>query len=246
MVRHFTDDKGGFLQPGQLTGITAAVARDDFIPVSVLLRTGKARHHDAVFFDGFHHLLHLGVVLHLERVRAERMERMQLRMFQIDNLLIFHRAGRCGGLRFRSRSRAGAAASGRVLRPLAVLTLGHFVSFSFALFGGGLICLGLAALAGLAGFFSLGAVLILGRAAAAGLFALLRVQLILGLFPRLPVILSVNGGEVDDLCACAAHFERGIVPIRQLGFLLGGSGTVPITGEQNICGLRLFLRAGEV
>ena len=157
VVSHFPDDKGHFLQPGQLTTMMAAMARHDLITVAILFRAGKTRNHYAVCLDGRYRFLHFGVVPHLKRMGAECVEWMHFGKLQIDQLSFLHRTGRSGWLRrrlFRGRSRIfGWGLFGfrgsfnlRSLFP----TSGQFVSLSRrGLAGGRLIRLGWAALAGL-------------------------------------------------------------------------------------------------
>lgn len=94
VVGHIPDNKGHFLQPGQLAATAAAMACHNLIAVSVLFRAGKSGHHNAVEFDGCHGFLHFGIVPHLERMGTECMERVELGKFQIDQLSLLHRAGR--------------------------------------------------------------------------------------------------------------------------------------------------------
>ena len=107
VVGHFTDDKGHFLQSSQLTAVGTAMARYNFIAVSIFLRAGKTGNHYTVYADRSNDFLHLRIVPYLKGVRTECVKRMNLGKFQINQLAFLNRAGRCGRLGsclFRSSS----------------------------------------------------------------------------------------------------------------------------------------------
>ena len=201
LVGHIPDNKGHFLQPGQLTAASTAVARDNLKTVAVFLRAGKTGNHNAVCFNGRDGFLHLGVIRDLERMGTECVERVELGKFQIDQLALLHRTGRgrrCLGLRRDPGTGASTTASGGLFRGGSLLdrcglfTLGHFVSRfgRLGLVGGRLVSLGWAVPAGLCRrllFVCLGCGLLrffsLRGTATAGLFLFSR-NLLLRLFLR--------------------------------------------------------------
>ena len=92
-IGHLTDDTGHFLQPGPCTAMMAAVTRDNLIALAVFFRADGGGGHNAMFLDRPHQIVHRLIVLHLVGVLPERMERMKLRHFQVDDFSLFHRAG---------------------------------------------------------------------------------------------------------------------------------------------------------
>ena len=156
VVGHFTDDKGHFLQPRQFTAVGTAMARYNFIAVSIFLRAGKTGNHYTVYADRSNDFLHLRIVPYLKGVRTECVKRMNLGKFQINQLAFLNRAGRCsrlGSRLFHSSSflqcRILCGLNGLLgIRGLSIAS-GHFVSFGrLGLVRGRLIRLGWAALAG--------------------------------------------------------------------------------------------------
>ena len=179
----------------------AAVARNNLIALAVFFRADGGGGHNAVFLDRPHQIVHRLIVLHLVGVLPERMERMKLRHFQIDDFSLFHRAGRhvrrgrqidlrrrdCrllnrSGLArlyrlsgFRRRRTAGA----RFLALVSFLTSGHFVPNSGrGLLPGRLVNLRRAACAGLRRFllFPRRHRSLLFRGTAPALFRLIRLR----------------------------------------------------------------------
>ena len=149
VVGHFTDDKGHFLQPRQFTAVGTAMARYNFIAVSIFLRAGKTGNHYTVYADRSNDFLHFRIVPYLKGVRTECVKWMNLGKFQINQLAFLNRAGRCGrrGSRlfhssfFRCRILCGLYGL-LGIRGLSV-TSGHFVSFGrLGLSGAALSALG--------------------------------------------------------------------------------------------------------
>ena len=187
VVGHFTDNKGHFLQPRQFTAVCTAMARYNFIAISVFFRAGKTGNHYTVYADRSNDFLHLRIVPYLKGVRTECVKRMNLGKFQINQLAFLNRAGRCGRLGsrlFRSssflRCRILCGLNGLLgIRGLSI-TSGHFVSFGrLGLVRGRFIRLGWAALAGPSRFlrfliFSHG-LFCFRRTATARLFRLIRI-----------------------------------------------------------------------
>ena len=136
VVGHFTDDKGHFLQSSQLTAVGTAMARYNFIAVSIFLRAGKTGNHYTVYADRSNDFLYLRIVPYLKGVRTECVKRMNLGKFQINQLAFLNRAGRCsrlGSRLFHSSSflqcRILCGLNGLLgIRGLSIAS-GHFVSF---------------------------------------------------------------------------------------------------------------------
>ena len=136
------------------------------------------------------HLSHFFIVLYLERVIPESMERMEIGKFQINQLSLVNGTGRGGGLGSR-RLRDSGLPDGSALwgiRGFAV-TSGHFVSFRrLCLSGGRFILLGRAALAWLCFLLASGPrFFFFGRAATPGRFRLIAAsggKFLLSAYPR--------------------------------------------------------------
>ena len=248
-VSHLADNTGHFLQPGPFTTMMAAVARDNLIALAVLFRADGGGGHNAVFLDRPHQIVHRLIVLHLVGVFPERVERMELRHFQIDDFSLFHRAGRhlrrgrqldfrrrdCrlldgSGLArfyrlsgFRSRRTAGA----RFLTLVGFLTSGHFVpNRGRSLLTGRLINLRRAACAGLRRFclFFRSRPGLLFRRAAPALRRLIRLRRFL-----------VRGGSRSLLAALISGLD-----VRKVDYLAGRRGNVLTHTRDN----RLLRRRG--
>ena len=67
IIVHIPHDAGHGLHARPLTGMTAAVARYDFIP-AILPWADNGRGHNAVFFYTVHHFVHLVIVTDLKGV----------------------------------------------------------------------------------------------------------------------------------------------------------------------------------
>ena len=234
-VRHVADNTGHFIQPGPFTAMMTAVARDDLITLAVLFRADGGGGHNAMLLDRPHQIIHRLIVLHLVGMLPERMERMELGQFQIDNLALLNRAGRLGwrgrqvDLRDRGRRRfngRGLAFWGRFRRghPAGALfrgflfTLGHFVSRGrLGLGAGRLVPLGWAACAGLG-----------------CLFRFWRLWLRLFLWRTAPALFRLfrfNGGSLAALIIITPH-------IRQVDDLTRRSrAALAHTGERHLFGL---------
>ena len=227
-IGHLPDDTGHFLQPGPCAAMVSAVARDNLIALAVLFRADGGGGHNAVFLDRPHQIVHRLIVLHLVGVLPERMERMKLRHFQIDDFSLFHRTGRdfrCGrqfnlwwrdcrlldgsslarlyrlsGFRRRRTARA------RFLVLVSFLTSGHFVqNRGRGLLTGRLVNLRRAACAGLRHFllFSRRHRSLLFRGTAPALFRLFCLRRFLfrggGRSLLAALISGLNVREVDHL-----------------------------------------------
>ena len=175
-IGHFPDDTGHFLQPGPCATMMAAVARDNLIALAIFFRADGGGGQNAVFLNRPHQIVHRLIVLYLVGVLPERMERIMLRHFQIDDFSLFHRAGRHvrRGRQVDLRRRSGSLLDGRGLARLyrltgfrhrrtagarflalvSFLTSGHFVpNRGRGLLTGRLVNLRRAACAGLCRFF---------------------------------------------------------------------------------------------
>ena len=213
----------------------AAVARNNLIALAVFFRADGGGGHNAVFLDCPHQIIHRLIVLHLVGVLPERMERMKLRHFQIDDFSLFHRAGRhvrrgrqidlrrrdCrlldgSGLArlyrlsgFRCRRTAGA----RFLALVRFLTSGHFVPNSGrGLLTGRLVNLRRAACAGLRRFllFPRRHRSLLFRGTAPALFRLIRLRRFL-----------FRGGSRSLLAALISGLD-----VREVDHLAGRGGCI--------------------
>ena len=86
VVGHFTDNKWHFIQSRQFAAVGTAMARNNFIAVSVFLRAGKAGNHYTVYADRSNDFLHLRIVPYLKGVQSECIKRMNLGKLQINYL----------------------------------------------------------------------------------------------------------------------------------------------------------------
>ena len=73
IIVHIPHDAGHGLHARPLAGMTAAVARHDFIP-TIFPRADNGRGHDTVFLDTVHHFVHFVIVTDLKRVIPKGMQ----------------------------------------------------------------------------------------------------------------------------------------------------------------------------
>ena len=73
IIVHIPHDAGHSFHARPLTGMTAAVARYNFIP-TILPGADNGRGHNAVFFYTVHHFVHLVIVTDLKRVIPKGMQ----------------------------------------------------------------------------------------------------------------------------------------------------------------------------
>ena len=72
IIVHIPHYAGHSLHARPLAGMTAAVARYNFIP-TIFPRADNCRGHNAVFLDTVHHFVHLVIVTDLKRVISKGM-----------------------------------------------------------------------------------------------------------------------------------------------------------------------------